>query len=361
MEEMARRLGKHRCWLVRWPAGCKDAFDTFRQGGPHAVDRAVKNATRYPLDGVNAVTNQQIDDLYRRREGWRYMTGYASLDERLKLADQEGLFICTTGVPGHGKTAFWTSYAGALTIRHEQHMASNPALPPFHTVIMSVEMPNLKIARDLISLHARKPFYPVPARERLDAKEMVEVHLPWVNRHFTFMKWDRTDQQPTISWAINVIVPVVKQTGAKLVIIDPWQEFDDEMPMNWRDTSSRWIKKVLWRLRGLAEELCINLVLVAHPAKMKRDRNGHFAVPGGYDIGESQAFNSVPHVGLTIHRPNLGAEQEADEMDIHCWKMRDILYGRVGKTTCRFDQHTHCLYPRPTVAEAVAGMDAESA
>jgi twinkle protein len=26
-EELARRLGRGRCWLLRWPAGCKDAND----------------------------------------------------------------------------------------------------------------------------------------------------------------------------------------------------------------------------------------------------------------------------------------------------------------------------------------------
>jgi twinkle protein len=361
MEEVARRLGKHRCWLVRWPAGCKDAYDTFRQGGKAAIEQAIANATRYPLEGVAEITEAMIEAMYARQENWRYTTGYSSLDQRLWLMAEEGCFCCTTGVPGHGKTAFWTTYAGMLTIRQEQCMRGNAALRPLHTVILSAEMPNEILVRNLISFHANKPFYPVKGRERVDLEEVKRIHLPWVRRNFTFLYWDKVDEAPTISWLIQTVRNVVLQTGAKLVIIDPWQEFDDEMPMSWRREASKWIGRVLRRLRGLALELKVNLVLIAHPVKMKRDRNGKFAVPGGYDVGESQAFSSVPYLGITIHRPNLGADEEADEMDVHCWKTRDGRYGRVGKTSCRFDQHSHKLYPRPTVAEAVAGMDAESA
>lgn len=354
MEEVARRLGKYRCWLVRWPEGCKDADDTLNQRGPEAVQLAVANATPYPLEGVAEITEWMIEAMYARKEHWRYTTGYSSLDQRMWLMADEGLLCCTTGVPGHGKTAFWTTYAGMLTQRHEQHMRQNATLRPFHTVMLSAETPAEIVVRNLISFHAKMPFYPVDGRERVPIDDVKQIHLPWVQRNFTFLHWDKVDEAPTISWLIETLRNVVRQTGAKLAIIDPWQEFDDELPLSWRREASKWVGKVLRRLRGLAVELKINLVLIAHPVKLKRDRNGKFPVPGGYDIAESQAFYSVPYLGLTIHRPNLGAEQEADEMDIHCWKIRDGRYGRIGKTSARFDKHTHCLYPRPTVAEAVA-------
>lgn len=352
-EEMARRLGKHRCWLVRWPEGCKDADETLRKRGADAVRFAIEVAEPYPLPGVVFVSDAAIADHYAMTRRWRYVTGFNSLDERLRLSD-DGLFLVTTGVPGHGKTEFWNAYSVLLAERQDEEMALNSALRPFHTVLLSSEMDNDKIAINLLSSHVSKPFYPSKGgAPRLTMAEVNE-HFPWVRKHFTFLKWEDTREPPTISWALNTVEAVVRQTGAKLAVIDPWQEFDDEMPPDWRNTTSRWITRVLWKFRGLAMDLRINLVLIAHPKKLTRNKNGKFSVPGGYDIAESQAFSSVPHVGLTINRPNFGASHDDDDdMDLHCWKMRELTYGRVGNTSMRFDRHTHRLWPRPTVAEAV--------
>jgi hypothetical protein len=40
-EEIARRVGKARCWLARWRDGCKDANDTLQKRGRDAVQFAV--------------------------------------------------------------------------------------------------------------------------------------------------------------------------------------------------------------------------------------------------------------------------------------------------------------------------------
>ncbi|AAD25753.1 T5I8.11 [Arabidopsis thaliana] len=53
-EELARRLGKERCWLVKWPKKSedehfKDANEVLMSKGPHLLKEAILNAEPYPL------------------------------------------------------------------------------------------------------------------------------------------------------------------------------------------------------------------------------------------------------------------------------------------------------------------------
>ncbi|XP_022142549.1 primase homolog protein isoform X2 [Momordica charantia] len=59
-EELARRLGKHRCWRVDWPY--KDDFNRFKDAneilvhlGPDALKRALKNAKSYEHSNANQI------------------------------------------------------------------------------------------------------------------------------------------------------------------------------------------------------------------------------------------------------------------------------------------------------------------
>ena len=65
-EELARRLGRERCWRVRWPTGeegsadeppvkapsLKDANEVLMARGPDALKKAVEGAEPYPIRGL---------------------------------------------------------------------------------------------------------------------------------------------------------------------------------------------------------------------------------------------------------------------------------------------------------------------
>lgn len=139
------------------------------------------------------------------------------------------------------------------------------------------------------------------------------------------------------------------RTGAKLGIVDPWQEYDDERPAHDQDTGSKWIGKVLQRWLGLAIRLGMNIVIIVHPAKMRRDRDGEFAIPTGYDIQDSQNFSSRTDIGLTIHRP----DDEGSDMLIKTWKAKDRRFAQIGDTTARLDLLTTRIHPKPVDIDAL--------
>lgn len=341
-EEIARRVGKARCWVVRWPDGCKDAKATLISRGREAVRWAIEHAEPYPLEGVKRIEEAAIARIYDGLQDQRFITGHHEIDQRVSLTER-GQVIVTTGIPGHGKSAFWIGMAMLYTERCIELMKADAYTRPFHTVVFSAEMDADRVAIDLISQQAHKPFFPNAKVPRISKPEALEISLPWVRKHFSFIEPEDPTLPPKITWLLGRIREVVMRTGALLAVIDPWQELDDEMPDSWRQTTSRWILRCLQKIRGLAFELKINIAVVTHPKMTIRNKDGTTAIPDGYSIMDSQAFFSVAHIGLTIHRPGI----EQSDMLIRTWKGKEGRFVRLGDSVVRFDETTTRIWPKP--------------
>jgi twinkle protein len=346
MEEVARRIGKGRCWQVRWPAGCKDCKETLTKRGAEAVQHAIDNALPYPIEGEYQVTEEAIANLHAGIAETRLLTGYPALDDRFCLSD-EGLLLVTTGISGRGKTTFWNAVAMMLAEHNEEEMKVNRLVRPFHAIICSAELrPEVIMAR-MIAQHANLSFPSMP----LD--QVMQV-MAWVRRHFSFIRWPDRSTMPTVSWLKGRICELTKRTGAKLVIVDPWQEFDDEMPDR-EYNHSRWLGKVIQGFVGITYELRINIVLVVHPTKLKRDKEGKMLVPEGDDIADTIHFASRCDTGITVHRPDV----QSSEMLIRVWKARYGRFARYGDTTMRYDPVTCRLWPKLMEAQPTGNAWAE--
>lgn len=63
-EELARRLGKHRCWRVDWPYKddinrFKDANEILMHLGPDALKNAIQDAKLYQLSNSNQIQKEE--------------------------------------------------------------------------------------------------------------------------------------------------------------------------------------------------------------------------------------------------------------------------------------------------------------
>lgn len=78
-EELARRLGKERCWRMSWPdsgdAPCKDANETLLRHGPEVLRECIDLAEPYPItglhnagDGLEALSGSRLQRDPPRRE-----------------------------------------------------------------------------------------------------------------------------------------------------------------------------------------------------------------------------------------------------------------------------------------------------
>ena len=107
-EEIARRIGKAKCWRIKYPDGCKDANDVLRRDGAEALKAALLDATPWPIGGLREAKEYKDEAMSLHSGGMSRGVEIAigSLHEIYKPSPQT-ITICT-GIPGSGKSTFLT-------------------------------------------------------------------------------------------------------------------------------------------------------------------------------------------------------------------------------------------------------------
>ncbi|PHT54916.1 Twinkle -like protein, chloroplastic/mitochondrial [Capsicum baccatum] len=110
-EELARRLGRERCWRVTWPNKtsidrCKDANEVLMYLGPGALREVIEGAELYPIQGLFNFKDYftEIDAYYHQTIGYELgvSTGWRSLNQLYNVVPGELTIV--TGVPNSGKS-----------------------------------------------------------------------------------------------------------------------------------------------------------------------------------------------------------------------------------------------------------------
>jgi twinkle protein len=120
-EEIARRLGRHRCKIFRFPEGIKDANELLVQAKNDHNWQGLFNAVfqyiePFPVEDIISIDDlrQKVFDLKTKGYPKGESTGYMQLDELMKIP--AGQLIIVTGIPSHGKSEFIDQLAIKLKI-----------------------------------------------------------------------------------------------------------------------------------------------------------------------------------------------------------------------------------------------------
>ena len=213
MDEVARRLGRHKCWVVTWPEGCKDANDTLIMHGPGTVYWAFKEATPYPISGIRMIEPGRTLREWRNRAAMQLMTcGTPKLDRLLKLPT-DGRLILVTGVPGHGKTAWVLFTAVHLMKTHNRRFGIfSPENSPWARLVE----------------HCVKVLMNAPIDDERFARgagiDEAEKHEKWLSERLFGLEVDGADERPTLDWIFERAEMLIMRYGITDLIIDPWNE-----------------------------------------------------------------------------------------------------------------------------------------
>lgn len=318
-EEIARRVGRDRCWRVEWPEGIKDANDYLRAHGKEALADFVGKPSPWPINGLyDALKFQaQIMELYEKGVGRGASTGYGNVDELYTIVP--GQMTVVTGVPSSGKSEFV-----------DQIMVNLAEEQQWSFAICSFENePRLHIAK-LMSKRARKPFFE-GRTARMDEFQM-KAALDWVNDRFVFLHQEDGGLSDLES-ILERLKAAVLRMGVRGAVIDPYNFI--ERP---RDVSeTEWISNMLTRIKSFCMAHGIHIWFVAHPTKLQRGQDGKLPVPKGYDISGSAAWFAKADCGMTVHRV---PDENPLEAQIHIWKVRFSWVGKQGETRLYYDVGT---------------------
>tara|TARA_R110000803_G_scaffold41582_2_gene89298 strand:- start:8364 stop:10127 length:1764 start_codon:yes stop_codon:yes gene_type:complete len=316
-EEIARRVGRERCFIIAYPDGYKDANEVW-MNSKDALVQCYESAEPYPIKSLYTANPFMEEGLQLFRGGLRkgLSTGIDGMDEIFLVRPQE-VTICS-GVPNCGKSEFIDAIAVNMAKDHDYKFA-----------ICSFENP---VSEHLNKLAEKK--VGKPARKDTWVKQMEEEELldayDWLAQHFFFVRAE--DESPTIDWCIQALISSVLRYGVNAVILDPYNEFDHKRPTGMTETE--YVSQMMSKLRRFAQNFGVHVFFVCHPAKMRRSHDGTFPMVEPYDIAGSANFANKADVILIVERD---FTQGSKEVRIHTKKMRFKQSGQIGSVDLEYD------------------------
>lgn len=310
-EEFARRLGRVRCWRVRWPDGCKDANDVLMRHGAEALQRCVAHAEPWPLAGLWSPRPGSLREfLVSGRTPKGLESGIASLDDIAQLPAGGGWLVVVTGIPSHGKTSVVRPWITYLAQRHDLGIVwSSPE-------DNRPEVVALEVARIIAGqpLHEAGTYMP---------EEVLTRAEEWIARRITFLHSDDPDTEMTLDWVLKRAEEAKRRHRRDILLLDPFNEFEHQMAKG--ESETQYIGRWLRRLKAWGRAEGMTVIIVAHPKGQVRDpKTKKYPVVEGYDINGGANWNNKADLGLTVYRAEEGVVQ------VHCWKARFKPFGKRG-------------------------------
>ncbi|KAL5537802.1 hypothetical protein UlMin_046130 [Ulmus minor] len=329
-EELARRLGRERCWRVKWPKKndvdhFKDANEVLMYLGPQVLRETVENAELYPIRGLFNFRDyfNEIDAYYYRTLGYEFgaSTGWKALNHLYNVVPGELTII--TGVPNSGKS----EWIDALICNLNESIGWKFAL-------CSMENKVREHARKLLEKHIKKPFFDARYGESAERMSMEEFEKgkQWLNDTFYLIRCE-DDSLPSIKWVLDLAKAAVLRHGVQGLVIDPYNELDHQRPVS--QTETEYVSQMLTRVKRFAQHHACHVWFVAHPRQL---HNWVGSPPNLYDISGSAHFINKCDNGIVVHRNRDPEAGPIDQVQILVRKVRNKVAGTIGEAFLLYDR-----------------------
>ena len=208
--ELARRIGRAKCWRVRWPelAGdvqTKDANDVLVDAGAELLRETIEAAEPLPVRSLYDLDayRDETTALYRGEIKRGVSTGWSMLDPLLKI--RPGDLSVISGWPSSGKTTWIDALCINLARDHGWVFA-----------VASFENPPEEHIANLAHSYVGAPFHEGPSM-RMAEFELNDA-ITWLGRHFHLIRAD--DESPTLDWLLEAANAAVLRYGINGLVID---------------------------------------------------------------------------------------------------------------------------------------------
>lgn len=241
-------------------------------------------------------------------------TGWIEVDKVFKVAP--GQINVVTGVPNHGKSEWLDALMLNLAIKSGWRIAYlSPENSPLRRHIQ-------KLAEKLLGKRVYGP-------NRMSRAEYQNAIKGFISEHFEFM--DQGLNGATIDQVMNDARRIEPPINA--LVIDPWNRLEQGRKDGQSETE--YIRDCLTRASRFAQSTGISLWIVAHPQKLRRNKDGEDQKPGLYDISGSAHWNNIVDNGIMVWR-NFGL----DTVEIHVLKVRFKDNGTPGMVVQKYEMES---------------------
>ena len=310
-DELLRRFGVERWRVLEYGEGCKDANEHLMKYGRDSLLACIAAAPEIKVEGVFTVSDfeQSLDALFEN--GWQkgVTIGHDNFD---RLCSFETKRLCiVTGIPGSGKSEFIDEIAERLNMRYGWRFAYfSPENAPlaYH-------------ASKLIEKFTGKRF----SRQTMSSPEYKQVK-EHIEQNFYFIS-------PTDNYRVDNILEkakyLVRRRGIKALVIDPYNRLESEQGTR---NETQYISELLDKLTNFAQRNDILIILMAHPTKQPRNKDGVIEAPTLYDISGSANFFNKADFGIVVHRNRLD-----NTVEVHVQKVKFRHLGECGTALFKYN------------------------
>lgn len=311
-DELIRRFGVERCRVLEYGDGCKDANEHLQKYGRDSLLQCIAAAPEIKVDGVFTVSDfeQSLDALFENGMQRGVTVGHENLDELISFETKRLCIV--TGIPGNGKSEFIDELAERLNMKYGWRFAYfSPENAPlcYH-------------ASKLIEKFTGKHF----DRQHLNYAEyrQVKEHL---ETNFYFIA-------PSDNYKIDNILDkakyLVRRRGIKALVIDPYNRIEHEYERGQRE--DQYISLFLDKLMRFAQINDVLIILMAHPTKLSKNKDGVVEAPTLYDISGAAHFFNKTDFGIVVHR-----DRVKDTVEVHVQKIKFRHLGKVGTAYFKYN------------------------
>jgi len=278
--ELIRRLGAEVCFLATFD-DCKDANEYLEKHGKDKLIHRIEKAIPVPLENVTTFKDIEDDVTDFVKNGFKpgFQIGIDNFDDI--FSTYTGQFISVTGIPSSGKSD-WV----------DQMCVGYNKLYGWRTAFASPENhPTYLHAHKLM----RKVWGDMPSEQDIGKEKWEEV-ADNINSNFFFIDMERY----TLDSVLRKGAELVKRKGIKCLVIDPFNKV--------RDTSDAsgdvnvYTLEYLTKIEMFAKKYDVLVIVVAHPTKMYKDKDGKIEEPTMYNIKGGGEWYDASYHGLLVHR-----------------------------------------------------------
>ena len=279
-QELVRRLGAELCYTLSFD-DVKDANDYLQKYGKQKLAQHIAQAKPVPLENVTTykdIENEVIDFV---ENGFKpgFQVGLENFDRI--FSTYTGQFITVTGIPSSGKSDF----VDQMVVGYNQ-------LYGWKAAFASPEnQPTYLHAHKLI----RKVWQGMPQRSEIGSDRWKQV-TGHVNDNFFFIDMDRYSLEAVLRKGAEL----VKRKGIKCLIIDPFNKVRDVDAKT--EDVNRYTMEYLTKIEVFAKKYDVLVIIVAHPTKMYKDKDGKIEEPTMYNIKGGGEWYDASYHGILVHR-----------------------------------------------------------
>lgn len=282
LHDLSVRLGRFRCSYLTYPRHpedrerrLKDLADVLLHYGRRGVAETIARRQWLRVDGVF-----RMSELPPPPEAPIFDIGFPKLRDHLKV--RLGDFTVVTGIPSHGKSSFVNDLCCRLVEAH----GLGVAFASFE------QQPTRDHRRNLRTWFLRKPVQYADELDLLRADK-------WIDQHFSFLV-PGEDDDVTVDWVLDRCEAAVTQFGARVIVIDPWNEMDHARDRS--ESVTEYVGRAIKAFKRFARKMMVHLIIVAHPAKQQKNNDGVYSIPTLYDISDSANWYNKADLGVIVHK-----------------------------------------------------------